>query len=44
MFVEKALAAQAAGALALVVVNTHPTELQGMGSDAEGTQVRARGC
>lgn len=38
MFVEKVLAAQAAGALAAVVVNTDAGELMSMGTDQKGTQ------
>lgn len=38
MFVEKALALQAAGAVAMVVVNSEAGELMAMGTDAQGSQ------
>ncbi len=38
MFVDKALALQVAGAVAMVVVNSEAGELMAMGTDAQGTQ------
>lgn len=38
MFVDKALALQAAGAVAMVVVNSEAGELMAMGTDAQGSQ------